>query len=398
MSFDPDRLNQCVACGLCLSSCPTFDITRLEQHGPRGRIEGMRLVQNGTFDILDPDYVASMETCVQCRACEDICPSDVEFGALMEQARGDITRAQRQRGRRPDVRRLVRSLLLALIIRPRLFRLLTAGLAVLQRTRLDRLLPVPLRVARKVRSAGPATAQPATGATATAHLFRGCVMDQWFADVHTATEQVLGAAGHTVDGTARSVCCGALHLHAGEEDRALALALETVESYAGSTGPVVVNSAGCAAMMKEYGRLLATPAAHAFAQRVRDLSEVVDATALPLRDGPPRRLAWQAPCHLRYVQKADASSRAALEAVPGVEVVEADDQQLCCGAGGAYSVMEPELSSALGAQKCDALRATGCDAVVSSNPGCMLQLAAGGMDVVHIAEVIAAALDEGKRP
>jgi glycolate oxidase iron-sulfur subunit len=397
VSFDHDQLQQCVSCGLCLSSCPTFSITKLEQHGPRGRIHGMRLVQAGDVDVLDPDYVASMETCVQCRACEDVCPSDVDFGALMERARSDIETARTHRRVRPPVRsirtvrRLARRVLLTLVRRPRLLDAATVALRLVQRSGLDRLVPAGLRVAHRVR---PARLDGAAPGDADLHLFRGCVMDRWFGDVHEAAADVLRAGGATVATARRGACCGALHLHAGDEATARRLAARTVAAFAGTSGPIVVDSAGCGAAMKEYGRLLDTPAAHAVAARVRDLGEVVDTDALALPDGPPQRLAWQAPCHLRYVQGVDDAARRTLAAVPGVTLVEGDDAQLCCGAGGAYSLLEPEFSTALRDRKVAALRRTGCDAVVTANPGCSMQLAAGGLDVVHVAQVVAAALPD----
>jgi glycolate oxidase iron-sulfur subunit len=389
MTLDPVLLDQCVGCGLCLSSCPTFSVTRLEQHGPRGRIEGMRLVQDGSFDVLDPDYVASMETCVQCRSCEDVCPSDVEFGALMEQARADIVTARAATGPQRGLRAVAQRGLLAMAAHPVLRRVLTALLVLAQRTRLDRLLPTSFRVATRVR---PTRLPARSEQQADTHLFRGCVMDSWFGDVHAATYRVLRASGHQVDSRRRGTCCGALHLHAGETERALGLARQTIAAHAGTEGPIVVNSAGCGAAMKEYGRLLGTPEAHQFAARVRDFGEAIDPSRLQLREGPSRRLAWQAPCHLRYVQKADDAAREALETIPGVTVVESDDRQMCCGAGGAYSLLEPEFSEAMRERKCASLRRTGCEAVISANPGCSLQLASGGLHVLHLAQVIAAAL------
>lgn len=398
MTIDPKLLEQCVGCGLCLSSCPTFSITHLEQHGPRGRIAGMRAVEDGTFDILDPDYLESMETCVQCRACEEVCPSDVRFGALMEEARTDIERTRRERGVSTGLRGIVQRGLLLTIERRAVLRTLTALLRTAQRIRLDRLLPRRFRIAVPVRPArlGPvAPPGPGTSEQGTVHLFRGCVMDAWFGGVHEASVEVLTAAGRTVDASRVGLCCGALHVHAGRADRAAELARITIDAYADTEGPIVVNSAGCGAAMKEYGHLVGTPEAERFAARVKDLSECVEPGALPMgAAAEERRVAWQAPCHLRYVQQVDDAGRALLEAVPGTTVVEGADRQLCCGAGGAYSVLEPEFSGALRDRKCDALRATGCDVVVTANPGCAMQLAAGGMQVEHLADALARAIEQ----
>lgn len=389
MTIDPSLLEQCVGCGLCLSSCPTFSVTRLEQHGPRGRIQGMRFVEDGTFDILDPDYVTSMETCVQCRSCEDVCPSDVSFGALMEQARADIVTARGHAGRPRDLRSIAQRALLTLVARPALLRVATRLLSLAQATRVDRLLPQALRVAIRVRPAMlPERAPDAPDVT----LFRGCVMDAWFGSVHEATLRVLEASDLSVDTSRRNICCGALHLHAGELEMAKGFARRTIDAFDGADGAIVVNSAGCGAAMKEFGHLLGSEEAERFSQRVRDLGEVIDPSRLPFRPATERTVTWQAPCHLRYVQGSDGAARAALAAVPGITVVEGTDQQLCCGAGGAYSLVEPEFSVAMRDRKCDALRATEGEFVVSANPGCSLQIASGGLEVRHLAEVLSEAL------
>jgi glycolate oxidase iron-sulfur subunit len=387
--FDARKLEQCVSCGLCLSSCPTFQVTRAEQHGPRGRIEGMRLIENGTFDVLDPDAVDSMETCVQCRACEVVCPSDVEFGALMEQARAAIASAREDAASDRRASLLTR-VLLAVVHRPWFFRPLTVLLFLSQLTRLDRVLPPAARVARRLspRDLVPRRRGPVDDADA--HLFRGCVMDQWFGSVHDASERLLEASGFRADSSRRSACCGALHLHAGQDATARRLAQRTVDAYAGTSGPVVVNSAGCGAAMREYGRLLATEEAERFAARVRDLGEVVELPpgAVPVQ----ARVVWQAPCHLRNVQGVDGSSLALLRSVEGLDVREPADGHACCGAGGAYSLEQPVFAAAMRDRKARSLDEQDADVVVSANPGCMLHLADDQRRVVHLAEVLARAL------
>jgi glycolate oxidase iron-sulfur subunit len=389
--FDARKLDQCVSCGLCLSSCPTFEVTRAEQHGPRGRIEGMRLIENGTFDVLDPDAVDSMETCVQCRACEAVCPSDVEFGALMEQARAAIASAREQAG--SDLRAsLLTRVLLAVVHRPRFFRPLTVLLYLSQLTRLDRVLPPAARVARRLSPRDLIPRRRGPDDNADAHLFRGCVMDQWFASVHDASERLLDASGFQVDSSRRSACCGALHLHAGQDATARRLAQNTVDAYEGTDGPVIVNSAGCGAAMHEYGRLLGTEAAERFSARVRDLGEVIQlpAGAIPVQ----ARVVWQAPCHLRYVQAADSSSLALLRSVEGLDVREPSDGHACCGAGGAYSLAQPVFAAEMRERKGRSLDEQAADVVVSANPGCMLHLADDQRKVVHLAEILARALPD----
>lgn len=198
MIFDSDALSACVSCGLCASSCPTFQVTHAEQHGPRGRIAGMRMVQAGEIEADDAAYVESMETCVQCRACEPACPSGVQFGLLVEQAREALHQTERRRGAGPRAAfrwRLVDAALAVLTSRLAL-RLASVALSLGQATRVDRMLAARWRVARRIRLRDvmrPLRAST-TGARA-AFLFRGCVMDAWFRPVHAATVRVLAAAG-----------------------------------------------------------------------------------------------------------------------------------------------------------------------------------------------------------
>lgn len=390
--FDAHQLAQCVECGLCLSSCPTYAVTHLEQHGPRGRIQGMRLAQAGEIDLTDPDSLDSIETCVQCRACEAVCPSDVEFGALMEDARHDLHRRRPPRGLRAAVERAGYGLL----AHRGLLRVATVLLMLAQALRLDRLLPPRLRLPVRLRAGDVLAPLRGSGGVAgrPAHLFRGCVMDQWFRPVHAATVRVLAAAGYRVRTDPAPACCGALHLHAGRADQARRLARAVVAAYRDTTGPVVVDSGGCAAMLKEYGRLLATPEAEAFAARVVDVTEAVGPHDLPPLRRLPLTVAYQASCHLRNVARVDAEPRRLLAAVPGLRLVEPADGQLCCGAGGAYSLTHPEFADPLRERKAGALAATGCSVVATGNPGCALQLARAGLAVVHPVELLARALPD----
>jgi glycolate oxidase iron-sulfur subunit len=233
------------------------------------------------------------------------------------------------------------------------------------------------------------------GGNPTAWCFTGCVMDAWLRDTHRSTLQVMRAAGAyvTLPGKGGD-CCGALHLHAGREKEAKRLARRVMRSMPG-TAPVVVNSAGCGASMKDYGRLLGTPEAEAFSARVRDFSEwVVDQIPLVLR-ATGSTLVVQDPCHLRHVQRAHAPVRAAL--APAYDLVDTDDDGLCCGAGGAYAVLQPALATEIRDRKAAALSRAGRTAVVvSANPGCMLHLRQAGLDVRHPADLLAAALPENE--
>jgi glycolate oxidase iron-sulfur subunit len=394
--FDADQLAACVQCGFCLSSCPTYETTHLEEHGPRGRILAMRLVQDGELSIDDPDVVDSLESCVQCRACETVCPSLVEFGSLMETARTAITQRQPPRGPAG----LVQRLLFVALVRRWILRAGGVLLALAQTLRLDRVIPSSLRPARRVRLGDtlrsyrlPPPGAPVRG---DAYLFRGCVMDGLFRDVHQATAQTLAAIGYRPRFEPAPPCCGALSAHAGREAEAHALAEATIAAYAGTTGPIVVNAAGCGGAMKEYGRLLGTAEARAFSARVKDLSEVVAPDEVAARG---RRvdltLAYQAPCHLRNVQGLADEGRVLLAAIPGLTLLEPDDEQQCCGSGGVYSYLQPSFGDAMLARKDASLQRTGADGVVSGNPGCALQIARAGWDVHHPAQLLARSLAGG---
>jgi glycolate oxidase iron-sulfur subunit len=325
---------------------------------------------------VDETFVRFMELCVMCRACEAACPSSVPFGHLMEGAREAVVAnaPARRRWARAGYHVLGRH------------RLLLAGstaLAVLQRLRLaPRGLPrLPLRRPKLVPTGDDVW------------LFTGCVMDAWMRPVHAAVLRVLSAAGAGVALPGPdAACCGALHAHAGLTGGARTLAERVMAAMPGEA-PVLVDSAGCGATLKDYGRLLGTPEAARFASRVRDVSEWLAPRvgSLPAarrrRDAP---MAIQDPCHLRHVQHAHEHVRTVLH--PFVDLVELDDEGLCCGAGGAYAAQHADLAGAIRDRKVDAVRRAGATAVVSANPGCAMHLAAAGLVVRHPFEVIDDAL------
>jgi glycolate oxidase iron-sulfur subunit len=265
----------------------------------------------------------------------------------------------------------------------------------------QRLHLVPKRVGLpRLSSRSLRTPLTADSGTVDAHLFPGCVMDAWQREVHRDALRVMRASGARVGLPGRGGdCCGALHTHAGRIGSARTLARRVMASMPGDA-PVVVDSAGCGAAMKDYGRLVGTPAAHAFAARVVDFSEWVANHAPTLRD-TGTAVVVQDPCHLRHVQKAHGAVRTVL--APAYRVEETTDDGLCCGAGGAYSVREPELSGQIRARKIASLRNAHRDAttplvVVSANPGCAMHLQAAGLTVRHPAQLLADALDPVETP
>ena len=395
--FDPEQLAACVQCGFCLSSCPTYEITHLEEHGPRGRILAMRLADAGELSLHDPDVADSLETCVQCRSCEDVCPSLVQFGSLIETARTELVERKPPRG----LRGIIHAVGFWALARRGVLRAGMALLSLAQLLRIDGVLPHRMRPNRRVRLRDLARSYrttdgirgPEAGTRGDAFVFRGCLMDAMFRDVHQAVADVLGAVGFRPRFEPAPPCCGALQAHAGRADEAHALARTVIDSYAGTEGPIVVDSAGCGAAMKEYGHLLGTPEAVAFSARVVDLTELVQpAEVAEHARTVPLTLVYQAPCHLKNVQQVKSEPVELLRAIPGLTLLEPDDEQLCCGSGGIYSIEQPEFGDALLARKDASFRRTGARGVVSGNPGCALQIARAGWEIHHPAVLLARAL------
>ncbi len=383
LSLDDDELSSCVSCGLCLPHCPTFRVTGEEVASPRGRIALMRRVEREGAPV-DAAFVAAMDACVQCRGCETACPSAVPFGRLME-----ATRASLAPRRGPWLRMALRALSW-----PRLVRAGSSAAALAQRAHLVPArfgLPAHLVVRR----------QPLRPTGTDGWLFTGCVMDAWQRPVHAAVLEVARAAGRGLrlpEPVRGAGCCGALSVHAGFVDDARVAAQAVLRSMPGD-GPVVVDSAGCGAALKDYGHLLGTEEGARFAARVLDVHEWL---ASFLGDLPPARrpaagglpVALQDPCHLRHVQRSHAAVRTVL--APYVSaLVELDDEGLCCGAGGAYSLLQPELSGDIRRRKLDALARSGAAVVASANPGCAVHLANAGVRVHHPVELIAEAVRHG---
>jgi glycolate oxidase iron-sulfur subunit len=398
LPVDQDELVACVACGLCLPHCPTYRVTGLEAESPRGRIAAMREVELEGAPM-DAAFVTAMETCVQCRGCEAACPSSVPFGHLMEATREAL--AEPGAVPRSPLRRAAEWFAFAMVL-PRHGVLLALTWLMLLAQRLH-LVPkrfgLPRLSARALRT--PLSPDVPTGTVPDAYLFPGCVMDAWQRDVHRAALRVMRAAGARVGLPRRGGdCCGALHTHAGRVDEARRLARRVIASMPGDA-PVVVDSAGCGAAMKDYGHLLGTPAAVAFSARVRDFSEwVAEQGPLPLRATGVTAVV-QDPCHLRHVQHAQGEVRTVL--APAYTLRDTDDDGLCCGAGGAYAVLQPDRSTAIRARKVAALRRAGDGRgrdgeqdllVISANPGCAMHLGAAGLTVRHPAELLADALED----
>ncbi|MEX2562998.1 MAG: heterodisulfide reductase-related iron-sulfur binding cluster [Nitriliruptoraceae bacterium] len=384
LRLDHDMLNACVQCGLCLTACPTYQVSGDESLSPRGRIALMRHVQDHDAPVTD-DVLDAFDTCVQCRACEPACPSNVQFGFLMEGTRSTLASQS-----------MTSPWWLRLILRPlgwpRLLRFGSILLGLMQRVvplpkRLG--LPrIPLRQPRLNTSGDDV------------YLFTGCVMDAWQREVHLAGQRVLEAAGFGVTPTgAAAPCCGALHTHQGLTDQARAMANKVIAALDGDGRPILVDSAGCGAAMKEYGHLLGTDQARAFAARVRDIQEFLaeHVDRLPQADGLDMTVAVQDPCHLRNVQRVHLATRTVL--APFVaELVELDDEGLCCGAGGAYSALQPDMAQDIRDRKLASIERAAPDLIASANPGCSLHLGNAGVATLHPMQIVDRALTRTSPP
>ena len=373
LRLDEDDLNACVQCGLCLPSCPTYRVTGDETLSPRGRLKLMREVQNNDVPIT-AEVLDAFTSCVQCRGCEPACPSGVPYGHLMEQTRETLTEAGKIT---PVWQRMV----MKPLAHPKLLAMGTASLGLAQRLRL---LPGRLGIAEAI----PIRQEVLAATGNDVYLFTGCVMDAMQRDVHRAGLEVLTAAGFGVTPTNElAPCCGALQTHAGLTGDARDLA-STMMATLDPDLPIIVDSAGCGAAMKDYGHLLGTEEAQRFSERVFDIQEFVANNmdrllgAVGQVEPLPLKVAIQDPCHLRHVQRVHEATRTVL--APFVsELVELDDDGLCCGAGGAYSIMEPKLAGQIRDRKLGAINRASPEVVASANPGCSMHLGSAGVVTKH---------------
>ena len=377
-----EELNTCIQCGLCLPACPTFRLTGLEGHSPRGRIALMRQVAWQDAPM-DGEFRGFMDFCLQCRACETACPAGVPFGRLMEGARAQVEVAVP----RSPVERFFRWAGLELVLPRRwLLVLVSLGAWLAQKLRMRRpqaikLLP-PLRLRDMLlplRAEGPPDGRPAV-------IFAGCVQDSWFRPVNDAAVRALARRGYRVESPPGLTCCGALAAHYGRLDFAKELARRNVEALSRTDGPIVVASAGCGAALKEYGHMLGDDhAAVAVAARVRDVTEAL--AELEAVNGsrplPGLRVAVHDPCHLVHAQKVAAQPRMALGRIHGVEVFDVPDSTVCCGAAGLYNILQPDAAAEFGRKKAEAIISVGPDVVAVANPGCAMQIRRHLVDAGH---------------
>ena len=410
----------CIHCGLCLQTCPTFRLTGVETSSPRGRIHLMRAVGEGRL-AADEAYAEELDFCLLCRHCESVCPAGVRFGSMMEFARG----RPELETRRGLFARLARHVGFRRVLPSRLLlRLAGSALRVAQVLRLTRLgslfgtmgrglVDLPAIESLRGRRLLPRRVAPAGEPAGEVALLEGCVMPELYPRVNRATARSLARLGFAVNVPPEVVCCGSLQAHNGDPDgardlaRRLIAAFEKVRGTDGAPTPLVVNSAGCGAHLRELDHLFEEgdpwrERAAALAERVVDYSELVAPeleAERPLRSLElAGKVTFDDPCHLCHGQGVRRPPREVLDRLPGLERVELPDSESCCGSAGIYSLLRPADSQAVFAPKERALASSGADTLVTANPGCQLQWEAGlrragsPVRVVHLAELVDAAL------
>jgi glycolate oxidase iron-sulfur subunit len=377
-----DKFLDCVHCGLCLPACPTYVELGTEMDSPRGRIYLMKALEEGALPML-PEVARHLDLCLGCRACETACPSGVRYGDLIESARAFVEAHHH----RPLGERLRRRLITRVVPHPSLLRLLLLPLRWLEVIGVLNLVRHFSSAAAMLPRLGWWAPVPELEPARTPERHRvgfvaGCVAQVLFAETNRATLRVLARNGCTVETPARQVCCGALYLHAGVAREALDCARRNIDAFPDTLEAIVVNAAGCGAMLKQYGELLANdPAyaerAHAFSAKVRDVSEFLATIDLVPPTRPIRaRVTYHDACHLAHGQGVREAPRALLRQIPGLELVELDDADMCCGSAGSYNLTEPEMARRLGERKAATIRATGATCVAAANPGCVMQIQA----------------------
>ncbi|WP_020577574.1 (Fe-S)-binding protein [Actinopolymorpha alba] len=411
-----ELIDDCVHCGFCLPTCPTYALWGEEMDSPRGRIYLMDLVREGDAEF-DATLVRHFDTCLGCMACVTACPSGVQYDKLLESMRPQIERHHARTWRD----RAFRGLVFALFPYPARLRVAALGGLLYQRLGLARALrrgrvvdrlPARLRALEallpdvRLRDlTGRVPERVAAVGTPRRRIafLTGCVQSVFFTKVNAATVRTLAAEGCEVLIPRGQGCCGALSMHTGREPEALDRARQTIETFETyDVDAIVVNVAGCGSAMKDYGGLLRDdPAwadrAAAFAARVRDVTEVL----AELEPRAPRhpieaRVAYHDACHLGHAQRVRAQPRAMLRTIPGLEVVDIPEAELCCGSAGVFNLLEPEAAADLGARKVENLRSVHPHAVATANPGCLLQirrhLGAEHIPLMHPVELVDASI------
>lgn len=389
--IDYERFLDCVHCGLCTAACPTYVELGDENDSPRGRIYLMRAVTDGRLDLTS-NVRRHLELCLDCRACETACPSGVKYGQLIEPFR--VAMEQEGDGEQKTKDWFHRWILFGMFPYPNLLRKSLIPARIAQALRLDKLVLatglwklLPSRLGRlltmlpKLQKTPPPLPHvlPAKGERrARVGMFIGCVADVMFRETHWATARVLQENGCEVIVNHTQQCCGAIHFHAGSEEPAREFADTNVESFE-DVDAVIVNVAGCASMLKDYGHHWQDdkqPERAAFAAKVKDVHEFLDDLGFIAPQGELNLTAtYHDACHLAHAQQIREQPRNLLQQIPGLKLVELPESELCCGAAGTYNLTEPEMAGRLGRRKMNNIKSTGAGVVVTANAGCLMQIA-----------------------
>jgi glycolate dehydrogenase iron-sulfur subunit len=411
--LDKALLKECVHCGLCLDFCPTYHVLGHEADSPRGRIYQVRQVYEGKVKPDDPDYREHIYACLDCRACQTACPSGVQYGAIIEAARAasePLNASEKTIGR---------AILGSVFTRRPLLDAAGLGLRLYQRSGFQKVVRLtgamrvfPTRLREMEAMLGPAqggvrrkpTLQvtPAVGPVRyRVGFIEGCIMPQLFGETNAATVRVLAANGCVVYSPPKQGCCGALQMHTGDRETARDLARRNVDAFGSlQLDAIIINAAGCGSTLKEYGHLLAddpvyAERARAFASSVKDISEFLAAIDMvPPTQPVPIQVTYQDACHLVHGQGIRQQPRKLLRMIPGLELIEMKDSDVCCGSAGIYNLTHPDVSIQVLDRKMDHVVATGARTVVASNPGCTMQMVYGarrrGVDLefAHVVDLL----------
>jgi glycolate oxidase iron-sulfur subunit len=375
-----DLIRDCVHCGFCLPTCPSYAVFEEEMDSPRGRILLMR-IGHEDGESVSPEMTTHFDNCLGCMACVTACPSGVQYDRLIEQTRPQIER----HGDRTWRERLLRGTVFALFTHPARLRALVPLMWLQQTLRIPELLGGRLpflrlapRVQRRAARWQLPEVTPAVGEKrGTVAFMQGCVQRVFYGDVNAATVRVLAAEGFEVHSPREPRCCGALQFHSGVEDPARKLAEATVAAYEGYD-VVITNAAGCGSAMKDYGHLFEDDERMvAFSAKVRDVLEFLgEHEPRAPRHPLPMRLAYHDACHLAHAQAVREQPRALLRGIPELDLLEPAEWELCCGSAGIYNLTHADAAAKLGRRKAENLRATGADAIAAANPGCAIQIGA----------------------
>jgi Fe-S oxidoreductase len=425
---DYEALVKCVHCGLCLNQCPTYRANGLEPDSPRGRLYLIRAVSEGTLPVTD-EVVDHLQLCLVCRACETACPSNVQFGQVMEAARHELLQNHSSRGRKIASWLAFRQL----FPHPQRLKLIGRALRLYQTSPMPRLLgwarkrglvPPPLERLVLMEQMAPQLSEhffePPTERIAaqgerrhTVGMISGCIMPLAFGPTNEATVRVLTANGCDVIIPRAQRCCGALAAHSGDGDASADLARANIDAFEAfgfdQLDSIVINAAGCGAQLKNYGHMLKDDRRYAdraerFAAKVEDISEFLVRVGLTAPLGEvSRTVTYQDACHLVHGQKIRSQPRELLFSIPGLELKEMRDPDRCCGSAGIYNIVHPGMSMEVLEAKMDNVLATGTDCVVAGNPGCLLQLNLGlkqrGHEpaAIHLVDLLDESISRGQR-